>query len=124
MWFGNRVVYGEDVVRGAILAGGGMAAINLCLIFAGGNSAAQNLGYDFIYVVVVLAYGLPWRAGVIACLGTTGLTAAVAFLFHAPVDATTGVSVLVLLIGLGMVGVRTTRRPIYELRTARDEIAP
>src|SRR5258708_7809845 len=123
VWFWTRVVYGEHVVRGAILAAGGMAAINLCLIFAGGNGAAQNLGYDFIYVVVVLAYGLPWRAGVIACLGTTGLTAAVAVLFQAPVDATIGVSVLVLLIGLGMVGVRTMRRTIFELRNARDEMA-
>src|SRR5258708_39799313 len=104
MWFGNRVVYGEDVVRGAILAGGGMAAINLCLIFAGGNSAAQNLGYDFIYVVVVLAYGLPWRAGVIACLGTTGLTAAVAVFFPAPPRATTwGLGAVVFFWG-GVVG--------------------
>src|SRR5258708_23424737 len=123
IWFWTRVVYGEHVVRGAILAAGGMAAINLCLIFAGGNSAAQNLGYDFIYVVVVLAYRLPWRAGVLACLGTARLTAAVAVLFQAPVDATIGVSVLVLLIGLGMVGVRTMRRTIYELRNARDEMA-
>src|SRR5258708_21363941 len=104
IWFWTRVVYGEHVVRGAILAAGGMAAINLCLIFAGGNSAAQNLGYDFIYVVVVLAYGLPWRAGVIACLGTTGLTAAVAALFPASRGGTIGVTVLVPFNGVGMGG--------------------
>src|SRR5258708_15175035 len=115
MWFGNRVVYGEDVVRGAILAGGGMAAINLCLIFAGGNSAAQNLGYDFIYVVVVLAYGLPWRAGVIACLGTTGLTAAVAVLFPAPLPATICGFGLVLFIRLRIVGGCPLPRPDFQL---------
>ncbi|HXA43477.1 MAG TPA: sensor histidine kinase [Candidatus Solibacter sp.] len=123
IWFWTRVVYGEHIVRGAILAAGGMALINLCLIFAGGSSAAQNLGYDFIYVVVVLAYGLPWRAGVIASLLTAGLTAGITVLFQAGLDTTIGVTVLVLLIGLGMVGVRTMRSSIYELRNARDEMA-
>ncbi len=123
IWFWTRAVYGQHAAPGALLAAGGMTAINLCLILAGGRDAAQNLGYDFIYVVVVLAYGLPWRSGVIACLLTTALTAGIAVIFQAPVDATIGVSVLVLLIGLGMVGVRTMRSTIFELRNARDEMA-
>ncbi len=123
IWFWTRGGYGESVWKGAVLTAAGMTAINLCLIFAGGRQAAQNLGYDFIYVVVVLAYGLPWRAGVIASLLTAGLTAGITVLFQAGLDTTIGVTVLVLLIGLGMVGVRTMRRTIYELRNARDEMA-
>src|SRR5258708_14950355 len=45
IWFWTRVVYGEHAVRGAVLAAGGMTAINLSLIFAGGRDSAQNLGY-------------------------------------------------------------------------------
>lgn len=123
IWFWTRGVYADSIGKAALLAAGGMAAINLCLIFAGGRQAAQNLGYDFIYVVVVLAYGLPWRSGVVACLLTAGLTAGITVLFQAGLDSTIGVTVLVLLIGLGMVGVRTMRSTIFELRNARDEMA-
>src|SRR5258708_40276963 len=44
IWFWTRVVYGEHVVRGAILAAGGKAAINLLLSFAGASTAAPDLG--------------------------------------------------------------------------------
>jgi two-component system sensor histidine kinase DesK len=100
-----------------------MALINLALIFAGGAAAAQNLTYDFIYVVVVIAYGLPWRAAVIGCFLVAGLTLGVDLLFKVNVDATIGVTLLVFLIGLGMVGIRQMLRTIYELRTAREELA-
>jgi two-component system sensor histidine kinase DesK len=123
IWFWTRGVYGESISKSAVIAAGGMMAINLCLIFGGGREAAQNLGYDFIYVVVVLAYGLPWRAGVIACLLAAGVTAGITIVFQAGLDTTIGVTVLVLLIGLGMVGIRTMRSTIYELRNARDEMA-
>lgn len=123
IWYWTRVVYAKNEWQGVAIAAGGMIAINLALIFAGGAAAAQGLSYDFIYVVVVLAYGLPWRGGVIGSFVMAGLAAGVNLLFRANADVTVGVTVLVFLIGLGMVGVGQMLRTIYELKSARDEMA-
>jgi two-component system sensor histidine kinase DesK len=123
IWYWARVIHAKDAWQGVAIAAGGMALINLALIFAGGAAAAQNLTYDFIYVVVVIAYGLPWRAAVIGCFLVAGLSLGVDLLFKVNVDATIGVTLLVFLIGLGMVGIRQMLRTIYELRTAREELA-
>ena len=123
IWYWTRVIYARHTWQSVLIAAGGMVVINLALIFAAGPDGANGLSYDFIYVVVVLAYGLPWRAGVAACFLAAALAAGVNLLFRSSVDATTGVTVLVFLIGLGMVGVREMRRSIFELKNARDEMA-
>lgn len=124
-WYWTRVVYRDDNWRGMALAVGGMLAINLSLIFTiGDREAALGLSYNFIYVVVVLAFGLPWRAGSIACLLVAAVTAGTNLLF-APGDpgSAAGVALLVLLIGLGMVSVRQMIATIAELNTAREQMA-
>jgi two-component system sensor histidine kinase DesK len=123
IWYWVRVIHAKDAWQGVAIAAGGMALINLTIIVAGGATAAQNLTYDFIYVVVVIAYGLPWRAAVAGCFLVAGLTLSVDVLFKVNVDATIGVTLLVFLIGLGMVGIRQMLRTIHELRTAREELA-
>jgi two-component system, NarL family, sensor histidine kinase DesK len=124
-WYWIRVVYSENSWRGTALAVGGMLAINLSLIFSlNDRDAALGLSYNFIYVVVVLAFGLAWRAGAVACLLVAALTAGInlAFAPHDPGSAA-GVALLVLLIGLGMVGVRQLIATITALNTAREEMA-
>jgi two-component system sensor histidine kinase DesK len=123
IWYWVRAVHARDAWQSAVLTAGGLVAINLALIFAGGPDAAQGLVYDFIYVVVVLAYGLPWRAGVLACFLVAGLAAGIDLLFNAHIELTISVALLVSLIGLGMVGVRQMLRTIHELNHARDEMA-
>jgi two-component system sensor histidine kinase DesK len=124
-WYWIRVVSGDDNLRGTALAVGGMLAINLSLIYAiGDREAALGLSYNFIYIVVVLAFGLPWRAGAIGCVLIAALTAGINLLFapHDPGSAA-GVALLVLLIGLGMVSVRQMIATIGALNTAREEMA-
>jgi two-component system sensor histidine kinase DesK len=123
VWYWARVIHAKDEWQGVAIAAGGMTAINLALIFAGGPSAAQGLTYDFIYVVVVVAFGLPWRPAVVGCFLVAALTLGVDVVFRLNVDATIGVTLLVFLIGLGMVGVRQMLRTIYELKNAREELA-
>jgi two-component system sensor histidine kinase DesK len=124
-WYWTRVIYREDSWRGVAVAVGGMLAINLTLIFTIVDRAATlGLSYNFIYVVVVLAFGLPWRTGAIACLFVAALASGVNLLFapHDPGSAA-GVALLVLLIGLGMVSVRQMLTTIAALNTAREEMA-
>src|ERR1700694_2954360 len=124
-WYWIRVVHRDNSWRGTALAVGGMLAINLSLIFSlNDHDASLGLSYNFIYVVVVLAFGLPWRAGAVACVLVAALTAGINLAF-APRDpgAAAGVALLVLLIGLGMVGVRQMIATIAALNTAREEMA-
>ena len=124
-WYWIRVVHRDNNWRGTALAVGGMLAINLSLIFSlNDRDAALGFSYNFIYVVVVLAFGLPWRAGAVACLLVAALTAGInlAFAPHDPGSAAS-VALLVLLIGLGMVGVRRMTATIAALNTAREEMA-
>ena len=123
IWYWTRAIYGKNEWQGVVLVAGGLVAINLALIFAGGRDAAQGLSYDFIYVVVVLAYGLPWRVGVLGCFLTAALALGVNLVFKANVDVTIGVTLLVFLIGLGMVGVRQMLQTIHALKAAREEMA-
>ena len=124
-WYWIRVVHRDNSWRGTAVAVGGMLAINLSLIYSLNDyDASLGLSYNFIYVVVVLAFGLPWRAGAVACVLVAALTAGInlAFAPHDPGSAA-GVALLVLLIGLGMVGVRQMIATIAALNTAREEMA-
>ena len=124
-WYWIRVIHRDNSWRGMALAVGGMLAINLSLIFSlNDRDAALGFSYNFIYVVVVLAFGLPWRAGAVACVLVAALTAGINLLFapHDPGSAAS-VALLVLLIGLGMVGVRQLIATIAALNTAKEEMA-
>src|ERR1700682_428216 len=86
-WYWIRVVHRDNSWRGTAVAVGGMLAINLSLIYSLNDyDASLGLSYNFIYVVVVLAFGLPWRAGAVACVLVAALTAAINLLFapHPP----------------------------------------
>ena len=103
-----------------------MLAINLTLIIANGANPTvfQGLTYNFIYVVVTAAMGLRWKAGVIACILIAALTLGLGVvLLPSDIGASLGTTVLVLLIGLGMVSVGQMVSTIEELHTAREEMA-
>jgi two-component system sensor histidine kinase DesK len=126
IWYWLRVANRDARLRGTAIAVGGMLAINLTLMaaYGGDRDAFQGLSYNFIYVVVVAAMGLPWKAGVIASFLIAALTIGINLVFMpTDVGAALGVTVLVFLIGLGMVSIRQMVSTIVELHTAREEMA-
>jgi two-component system, NarL family, sensor histidine kinase DesK len=125
-WFWVRVVGRDDSPAGTLIAVGGMLAINLTLMVAyrADRGASQGLSYNFIYVVVAAAMGLRWKAGVVACVLVAALTFGLGVvLWPSDIGSSLGTTVLVLLIGMGMVSVGQMVSTITELHRAREEMA-
>src|ERR1700682_646575 len=122
-WYWVRVRDKEKVLATAVGVVG-LLAIELALVFAylGDTGAVQGLSYNLIYVVVVAAMGLRWKAGVVACVLLAALALGLNLLVtRGDFGAAFGVTTLVLLIGLGMVAVRQMVTTITELARAREE---
>jgi two-component system sensor histidine kinase DesK len=125
-WYWLRVRNKEQNLLGTSIAVGGLLAIELTLLLAFLNdpAAVNGMSYNFIYIVVAAAFGFRWRAGVAACVLLAGLALGVNLVAsRGDFGAAFGVTVLVLLIGLGMVSVRQMLVTIYELARARSEMA-
>jgi two-component system sensor histidine kinase DesK len=126
VWYWLRVRNRDNNLLGTAVAVGGMLAIELTLVlvFLGDPAAVQGLSYNLIYVVVAAAFGLRWKAGIVACVLLAALALGINLVVsHGDFSAAFGVTVLVLLIGLGMVSVRQMVTTLRELARAREEMA-
>jgi two-component system sensor histidine kinase DesK len=126
IWYWLRVRNRDNNLLGTAVAVGGMLAIELTLVlvFLGDPAAVQGLSYNLIYVVVAAAFGLRWKAGIVACVLLAALALGINLVVsHGDFSAAFGVTVLVLLIGLGMVSVRQMVTTLRELARAREEMA-
>jgi two-component system sensor histidine kinase DesK len=125
-WYWLRVREKDANLLGTAIAVGGLLLIELTLLvaFFGDAGAVQGLSYNLIYIVVAAAFGLRWKAAVVACVLLAGLALGINLLAsRGDISAGFGVTVLVLLIGLGMVSVRQMINTITELHNAREEVA-
>ena len=125
-WYWLRVPNKGNNLPATAFTVGGLLALELVMVlpYLGDAGAIQGLSYNLIYVVVVAAMGLRWRAGVVACVLLAAVAAGLNLVAtRGDFGSAFGVTVLVFLIGLGMVAVRQMVLTITELAHAREEMA-